>query len=114
MKTKSIRDFYYKYVSIQSSLMANEYRLTHKEIVFLVECCVYNFDGNDLSDTYKLIDYMTNKKIFNRRSDVSLYKYKIGSKKWAKTGNNIFILPGILGTRNVSDLKMNFILEYEE
>lgn len=111
MKTTFAKDFFYKYISIQSVLMPEDYRLTYKEIMFLVECCVYHYEGNDLSNSKQLTKHLLDIKFFSRKSDVSLYKYKIGSKKWAKTGSKQFELPGILGKRKGDILNFNFSLE---
>lgn len=114
MKTKSAKDFFYKYISVTSALMPEAYRLTYKEILFLVECCIYHYEGNDLGNSKALTKHLLDIKFFNRKTDVSLYKYKIGSKKWAKTGSKQFELPGILGSKKGDKLDFNFSLEYEE
>lgn len=114
MKTTSVKDFFYKYISVTSALMPEAYKLTYKEIQFLVECCIYNYEGNDLSDSKKLTKHLLDIKFFSRKTDVSLYKYKIGSKKWARTGSKQFELPGVLGSKKGDDLVFNFNLQFED
>lgn len=113
MTTLDIKDFFTKYLKINSALMPEEFRLRSRELDFLVECCVFNFNGGNVSDIKALKQYMTDIKFFSDDHHVSIYKNKIGIKKWAITGVGTFKLPGLLGTRDPEKLKFNLLLEFK-
>lgn len=96
MNVSNPRDFFHMYISVMSSLVADDYRLTWKEIDFLSECCMYNYLGKDLTDMKALTQHMLDIEFFTRPADVNTYKCKIGTKKWASTGRNKFTLPSNL------------------
>lgn len=106
------RDYFYKCISIHSSLMPSDFQLTYKETMFLVECCVYNYEGNDLTDIQALGELFLKKKFFKRKEDVSIYKYKLGVKRWAKTGRKEFILPPMLAKKEGDKLSSTIVIEY--
>lgn len=112
MKIQSAKDFFYKYITVNSALMPEDYRLTYMEIQFLVECCMYSYEGNDLKDSRALTNHFMDINFFSRKTDVALYKYKIGLKKWAKTGRKAFELPGVLGSKRGDKLDFNLSMEW--
>ncbi len=113
MVVSTAREFFERYIAMQSSVMPEEYKLTYKEQRFLCECCVYNYEGNDLMYKARLVKHMLDIKLFKNHADTSLYKYKLGCKKWAKTGVNDFELPGVLGYRKGQKLEYNFKLSLD-
>lgn len=114
MKVGSVKDFFHKHVSMTSAIMPEKYKLTHTETMYLVECCMYHYNGGDLSNMKKLSEHMLDIKFFTREKDVSLYKYKISTKKWAKTGRNVFELPEWLSKKKGDKLEYTFYLTYED
>lgn len=108
------REYFFKCISIHSSLMPPDFQLTYKEIMFLVECCMYNYEGNDLTDIDALGDLFTERRFFKRKADVSIYKYKLGVKRWAKTGRKEFTLPPMLDKRKGDKLSSSILIEYGE
>lgn len=112
MNVTSAKDFFYKYISMTSSVMPEDYKLTHTETMYLVECCMFHYMGGDLSNMKELSKHMLDINFFARDTDVSLYKYKISTKKWAKTGRGVFQLPGVLTKRKGEKLEYNFTLEF--
>jgi len=112
IEVENVRDYFYKCVSLHSSLSHSQYRLTYKEIMFLVECCMYNYEGNDLTDIDALGKLFLDKKFFKRKSDVSIYKYKLGVKRWAKTGRREFKLPPLLDKKEGDTLSATISLQY--
>ena len=93
MFATSVKDFFYKSASVVTAIMPKRYKLRSRELDFLVECCMYNYEGKDLSNTAALAQHMVDIKLFKKVSDTSLYKYKLSTKKWAKTGRGMFLLP---------------------
>lgn len=112
MSCENLEDFFVKYLSMLSIMVDEDKRLTYKEVCFLAKCAVYNFEGNDLNDFEKLSAYFLNNKIFKRKNDVSLYKYKLSLKKWVISNSKEFVLPGLLSSRNAKDFKAEFKLNY--
>lgn len=113
-EAENARDYFYKCISLHSSLTSSDYQLTYKEIMFLVECCMYNYEGNDLKDIDALGNLFIDKKFFKRKSDVSIYKYKLGVKRWAKTGRGEFVLPPMLDKKEGDKLMATIVIEYGE
>lgn len=114
MKTADPKDFFNKYISVMSALVPEEYRLTWKEIEFLTECCIYQYEGHDLSDIKALTDHLLDMNFFTRKADVSTYKCKIGTKKWAVTGRDQFILPKYLNLKPGDKLHYALTIEFDE
>ena len=115
MKIESAKDFFNKYISVASSIVSEDYRLTWKEIEFLVECCIYNYEGNDLNNLDELSIHMLSIGFFTRKTDISMYKCKLGIKKWAITGRNIFKLRGVLDSKkgDIMTFKLDFDFQEE-
>jgi hypothetical protein len=90
----SIPDFFSKLIGVQSALRPDDAQLTPTEIKFLAECCYLYHEGYNLSE-FKVLyrHFVTERKMFKRKTDVSLYKNKLASKKWIRGGANIFELP---------------------
>ena len=114
MKYDSIKEFFIGYLGVSSALVGEDYRLRHKELMFLVECCMYHHEGGDLNNIDDLSQHMLDIKFFNRKTDTSLYKYKLSVKKWISAGRNKFILPGLLGERDTSKLNYTLNLRFEQ
>lgn len=96
MKIFSIKDYFYIFISSRMIEYPEEYRLTKKELDFLVDCCVLNSRGMDLGDFDALWDYFGPLNMFARRNDLSTYKKKLGEKRWIKGKRNVFKLPEVL------------------
>ena len=112
MKVESTRDFFYKQISITSVLMPEDCKLTNIEILFLVECCMYHYNGNDLSDFKGLSDHFLGIRFFKTKERVSLYKYKLSAKKWVKSKKGEFLLPNSLSKTKKDNLYFKFELEH--
>ncbi len=115
MIVKNPRDFFTLCVNLLSSIVSDEdNKLTYKEKMFLIECCMYNYEGNDLSKSSSLSDHMKHIGFFTRKSDTSIYKYKLSLKKWAITGRKEFTLPGVLAKREGDKLGLNINISLDE
>lgn len=94
MKLFSIRDYFHYYISVMMTECAKENCLTNAEFEFLVECCVYNSTGGNLTDFDDLWDYFKALNTFiRRRNDLSTYKKKLGERKWIRGSLGVFTLP---------------------
>ena len=114
MFATSVKDFFYKSASVVSAVMPEKYQLRSRELDFLVECCMYNYEGGDLSNTAALAQHMIDIAFFKRVTDTSLYKYKLSIKKWAKTSRNLFRLPLELDIKEGQVLEYNLKIEMTE
>lgn len=114
MKIYSVKDYFFNYISVVSVFQPEEFKLTYKEILFLTECCIFNYEGNDLSNYKNLVKHFLNIKFFKKASDISIYKYKLSVKKWIKSDRDNFILPNSLNKHKGDVLKYNLELFYEE
>lgn len=102
-------DYFRKSIELTGTFVSESNRLTNRELNFLVECCLYNYNGGDLTVHRKLSQHFLDINFFSREKDVAVYKYKISNKGWVKTGRNIFILPNYLDKKPGD--KMNIVLE---
>lgn len=110
IKVDSPQDYFTKYISIISALSPDDLKLTPKEVMFLTECCLYNYKGNNLRDTKQLSEHLNSIKFFTRPTDTNVYKYNIGFKKWAITGRGQFELPEGLNVKEGDELTFNLKL----
>ncbi len=110
----SARDYFFNVISVISALSADDFKLTPKEIEFLVECCIYNYEGKDLTRTSKLSKHLISNNFFTKASDIATYKYKVGVKKWAKTTKGMFTLPPDLNKKKGDVLSYNLSLKMNE
>lgn len=85
--------FFWNLTSVISSLQNVDNQLTYKEQTFLVNCLMFIYEGNELEDFFRLTKYQIAKGFTRDSGDVSVYKNKLGTKKWAITGRNVFTLP---------------------
>lgn len=115
MKTSSIKDYFYKCITLTSSVLPEEMKLTWKEREFLAECCYFNYIGGDLNDFSALSDYLLEIRFFEKKSDVSVYKTKVSNQKWIMSGRGKFVLPPDLDIKEGEEDKMKYSisLEYE-
>jgi hypothetical protein len=128
MEIFSLAQYFYSLIKTLEFDMPQENKLEPKEIDFLVECCLYNSEGKDLTDFKGLYDHMVSKRKFLKRTDVSTYKKKLGGKRWIRGKRNIFKIPlplDILDTdegyyiwasvnkrKKVTKLELNVILHH--
>lgn len=92
-RVSSVEVFFTDMVRIVSSMQDVDNQLTYKEQLFLINCLMFHYEGNDLNDFSRLTKYQINKGFSKDPNDVSVYKNKLGTKKWAITGRNLFTLP---------------------
>lgn len=92
--------------------MPEDMRLTWKEIQFLTECCMYNYEGGDLNSFSKLSNHLMGIKFFNKKSDCSVYKTKVANKKWIKSGRDLFKLPSDLDIKEDNNLEFSVNIKY--
>lgn len=115
MTVKNPRSFFKLCVNVLSSILPDEdNKLTYKEKMFLIECCMYNYRNNDLSNTSELSDHMKEIGFFSRKTDTSIYKYKLSLKKWAITGRDQFTLPGVLAKKEGDKLSLDIKISLDE
>lgn len=93
MKINNIKEYFRTFILIKSALKKDEEQLTATEADFLLNCCIYNFNGGDLNDFNSLWEYLNKETLFiRRRNDLSTYKLKLSIKKWAKSARDVFKL----------------------
>lgn len=101
MKIRNIYTYFETFIRLKSSIRPKDEQLTHTEQMFLIYCCVYNYNGGDLNDYDKLYENVSKDLAFiSRRNDLSGYKLKMSVKKWAKSGRNVFQLIDSLNSVN--------------
>lgn len=94
MKLFSIRDYFYYYISVMMAECSKDNCLTKTEFEFLLECCVYNSLGGDLTNFDGLWEHFKALNTFiRRRNDLSTYKKKLGERKWVRGRLGVFTLP---------------------
>lgn len=114
MEVYSARDYFYKCINILSATIDDKYKLSPKQVDFLVECCVYNYEGGDLTNTSKLSKHMLDIKMFPRKGDTSIYKYEISIRKWFTSGRGIFTLPNNLNKKRGDTLDFSLHLKWKD
>lgn len=102
LEENDVRDFFMKSICAYSATLDPSKQLTHKESLFLSECCRFNYYGGDLSDFDLLCEYFFEINFFRRRNDISQYKSKVAAKGFIKSSSkNEFVLPSFLDKKNI-------------
>lgn len=110
----NLKEYIDIYLQILNAFVAEEYKLTFKERVFLSHCMVYQYNGGNLSNFTEMHDYVVDKKFCSSRQDVSTYKQKLSIKKWVKTGKYTFVLAPPVNFLPGQDLSSIFCIEYKK
>ncbi len=95
-KTADPREYFTKTVWLLSALAPEDRRLTPREAQFLIECCVLQYEGTDITKFSVIRDYFVKSGMHPRATDVSQYKNRLAAKGWIKSGHNLFALPKML------------------
>lgn len=88
--SSSVESYLWDMVSVVSSMQEEHNKLTHKEQQFLVNCLTALYSGVDINDFKSLYRWQTEKGFSKDVTDVSVYKNKLGTKRWAVTGRDVF------------------------
>lgn len=111
MKTFSVKDYFYKCITLTSSVMPENMELTWKEREFLAECCYFNYNGGDLNNFSELSEYLLGIRFFDKKSDVSVYKTKLSNSRWITSKRGKFLLPPDLDIKKGEEGRMNFSID---
>lgn len=95
-RVMDIEEFFTDMVRVVSAMQDIDNQLTYKEQLFLINCLMFHYEGNNLDNFVELTKYQILKGFTKETNDVSVYKNKLGTKKWAITGRNLFTLPDAL------------------
>lgn len=95
-KVTEARPYFYRAIRLQNAFVSEGNRLRNKERKFLLECCMYHYEGGDLTNLKELKQHMGEIGFFERINDTSIYKCKLSTLGWARTGHGVFTLaPGL-------------------
>lgn len=108
------RHYFYQVIRLHNACVSENKKLRDKEREFLLECCMFHYEGGDLTDLKALKKHMKGIGFFNRIDDTSIYKCKLSASGWAKTGHGVFTLPPILSIRKGGELNYEVKVVFDE
>lgn len=103
MNLFSIRDYFEIVINITNMSLVKDKKLRKKELEFLLECCLLNYNGVSLTDFEALWEHFKASGFIKKRNDISGYKKKLGERRWIQGKRNVFVLPKLLDIKKEED-----------